>query len=129
MVTRNKRSCGSFAAGIAVARVASPPSVNSMLDWPEQTHTSPIKTSSKASLFLPATVIVVAAVDVAAGKGCQVHPPLAVGIGRGFGGVIAHRHRDGFAHVRPTPHRNFGGLLQYHVTAENRREPDISRGW
>ncbi len=32
-----------------------PPTVNSMLDWPEQIQTSPTRTSSKVTVLLPVT--------------------------------------------------------------------------
>ena len=54
--TENSGTTIRIIAGIASLALWQPPTPNSMFDWPEPIHTSPINTSSNSILFLPLIV-------------------------------------------------------------------------
>ena len=98
-----------------------------MFDWPEPTHTSPMRMSSKLDLVLAANGH---AVGLAVGlHGRKDHLPVALGVGLGGGGRLVELHRDLFVGGGPAPDRQRPVALQHHVVPITLGSVTSARAW
>ena len=101
------------------------PTDHCMLDWPEQTQTSPTSTSSRVISFLPLTVSLC---GPPAGMGSRAEHPLAVVAGLGGLGLAGDGDGDFLAGVGPAPDAVGLVALKDHVGGEQGGQLDVSAG-
>ena len=112
------RMLGWFAALISASPSAKPLTDHSMLDWPEQSQTSPTRMSVRRIVSSPAlTVIVSGPFDAFEGR--QGEAPAPFRVRAGAGGVRANLNGDRAAGRGPAPNRQGLVALEDHVVGED----------
>ena len=97
--------------------------VHSMFDWPEQSQTSPIRTSDNVRLFFPWTSSFRG--PPASRAGSSDHPLAVVSGGHRDWGGIPQLNPYSFAVVGPAPDRNRQLPLQDHVVTKDLRQANV----